>query len=556
MKVRHKQKAGDPVPVPNLPVMGTDSISTPSGRKDRNSSSDPLKTGFAALLGQGLLPANRAVQGTPSTAKGLPVPAKGRTGVAAAGEGHSGISTPTAGLAGNPAAMRRQAGKPVTIEGYPASIEGCPGISSGLSGVGFFPGESSFPGESRGEPVSGGTNPGGAAPGGKNSGGNAAATEELTKLLAGLLSSLGQAATGRGGTPGAGPDAALNENSAAKLEAELKTLAGILAQAGQEGRLPGPTGVWPSILDSIVKVAGRLGNTPGQASPWAAASGNGGPQGAVPVASDGNLDPPARAALMQALRVLLAELSGTVQKSGAPRQNPPAPDGGPAALWKGVSGKSEPQGPNNNSSSLIANPLETSKEPGAAATGGASAQEGRSGGQQNASPQDWAGVVIAGATGRIPQPAAALMNPGSQGAPVEVWQQVGRALAQNLRRESPQIKELTIQLQPEKLGKIQVLLNWDDKQVNLQITAVEDSTAKMLQGHIHDLRNALENAGVACGTLDLGSGGSFGRPWRQNAPQPFLPGLSDGREQVRTSDPLPLPYEAPGDERYRVNITA
>ncbi|CAA7602945.1 Flagellar hook-length control protein-like, C-terminal [Acididesulfobacillus acetoxydans] len=501
------------MPVPKLPVMGTAPISTPSARNGRSSSSDLLKTGFAALLCQGLLPVSATAQGTQRAAKGLPVPAEGYTGIAAAGKGRPGIPAPTTGQTGNPA----------IIEGYPGNFPGFPG-------AGLFSGESkAVPGG----PNLGGKNPGGTNPGVTNSGGTAAESEELIKLLAGLLSSLAPAATGRGGAQGPGPDALAGENPTAKMVAELRCLAGILTQAGKESRVAGPVGAWQSILDSIMKTAGRPGDTPNFLQL---------PQGAAP------------ADLLQALRVLLTELSGTVENSGAPQLNQPVADAVPAVLLKAGPGKGDPQGSNNNSSPPTATLPGTGAEPGASATGGASTQDGRSGGQRDAPPQNWAGLPISGTTGKILQPAA--MGSGSEAAPVEIWQQVGKALAQNLRRESPQIKELTIQLQPEKLGKIQVLLNWDDKQVNLQITAADDSTAKMLQGHIHDLRNALENAGVACGTLDLGSGGSFGRPWRENAPQPFRPELGNRQEQARTPDALVLPYEAPGDEGYRVNLTA
>lgn len=199
-------------------------------------------------------------------------------------------------------------------------------------------------------------------------------------------------------------------------------------------------------------------------------------------------------------------------------------------------------------------------------TGNDTTQSGHSDGQQSHSDRSFADMFIPGDKGQPLQttPGANVIDTvqSAPGGLVEVWQQISAGLAQNLRKGSSSIKELTLQLQPDKLGKIQIALSWDNKQVSLHIVAANDSTAKMLQGHMNDLRNSLESAGVSCGSLDLGFSGGFNRSWQQNASQTLpqnsspnsQPGVVQAEEQG--TGPQTLPYDTRADEPYRINVTA
>ena len=93
---------------------------------------------------------------------------------------------------------------------------------------------------------------------------------------------------------------------------------------------------------------------------------------------------------------------------------------------------------------------------------------------------------------------------GSKG-PLPVWDKIAEAVREH--RNSPEVKELQIQLHPAELGKIKVFLHWQDGQVNLQVQASESATGALLQHSLSDLRQALEQAGVSCGLLQSGLGG-------------------------------------------------
>ncbi|AFV02540.1 hypothetical protein UNSWDHB_903 [Dehalobacter sp. UNSWDHB] len=99
---------------------------------------------------------------------------------------------------------------------------------------------------------------------------------------------------------------------------------------------------------------------------------------------------------------------------------------------------------------------------------------------------------------------AGLLNPGA------VWDQVlGILNKQDLN--SQEIKELSIQLQPQDLGKLNVSMKLENGQLHLIINASEQATGSLLQNNLQDLRNGLAQIGVSCGTLEMG--------YRQNGQQ-------------------------------------
>jgi flagellar hook-length control protein FliK len=89
------------------------------------------------------------------------------------------------------------------------------------------------------------------------------------------------------------------------------------------------------------------------------------------------------------------------------------------------------------------------------------------------------------------------LNPGA------VWDQVlGILNKQDLN--SQEIKELSIQLQPQDLGKLNVSMKLENGQLHLIINASEQATGSLLQNNLQDLRNGLAQIGVSCGTLEMG----------------------------------------------------
>ncbi|NBJ15390.1 MAG: flagellar hook-length control protein FliK [Dehalobacter sp. 4CP] len=87
-------------------------------------------------------------------------------------------------------------------------------------------------------------------------------------------------------------------------------------------------------------------------------------------------------------------------------------------------------------------------------------------------------------------------------SPGAVWDQVlGILNKQDLN--SQEIKEISIQLQPQDLGKLNVSMKLENGQLHLIINASEQATGSLLQNNLQDLRNGLAQIGVSCGTLEM-----------------------------------------------------
>jgi len=99
---------------------------------------------------------------------------------------------------------------------------------------------------------------------------------------------------------------------------------------------------------------------------------------------------------------------------------------------------------------------------------------------------------------------AGLVSPGA------VWDQV-LGILNKQELNSQEIKELSIQLQPQDLGKLNVSMKLENGQLHLIINASEQATGSLLQNNLQDLRNGLAQIGISCGTLEMG--------YRQNGQQ-------------------------------------
>ncbi len=135
--------------------------------------------------------------------------------------------------------------------------------------------------------------------------------------------------------------------------------------------------------------------------------------------------------------------------------------------------------------------------------------------------------IKASADEMLTKPEPQLINPGQHtvtkldGSPVadkailspempslisgKVWDQVMGHLR---KQEYSQVKELSIQLHPADLGKVNVSVRLENGQVHLVINATESSTSTFLQNNLTDLRNGLSQNGIDCGSLEMGSNDS------------------------------------------------
>ena len=86
----------------------------------------------------------------------------------------------------------------------------------------------------------------------------------------------------------------------------------------------------------------------------------------------------------------------------------------------------------------------------------------------------------------------------------KIWDQVVNLLN---RQDLNQVKELSIQLHPADLGKVNFSVRLENGQIHLVIHASENSTANFLQNNLAELRNNLSQSGINCGTLEMGNNG-------------------------------------------------
>ena len=107
-------------------------------------------------------------------------------------------------------------------------------------------------------------------------------------------------------------------------------------------------------------------------------------------------------------------------------------------------------------------------------------------------------------------PAATAHNAGElisariwdQATPAKVWDQVMAFLH---KQEFSKVQELSIQLHPAELGKVNFSVRLESGQVHLLINATENTTLHFLQNNLNELKAALAQNGIDCGSLELGS---------------------------------------------------
>lgn len=135
-----------------------------------------------------------------------------------------------------------------------------------------------------------------------------------------------------------------------------------------------------------------------------------------------------------------------------------------------------------------------------------------------------------------------------------VWAQIASVIREQVMSKQQTLKELDIQLHPEELGKIRVLLRWESGLVHLHVQASEAATGQLLQNQHSELRQNLISNGVSCGSLLMGQegdqqqhpqdhdGGTFRRRWELSAEEEessalgnSIPGRQDGMNRINVT---------------------
>jgi flagellar hook-length control protein FliK len=133
------------------------------------------------------------------------------------------------------------------------------------------------------------------------------------------------------------------------------------------------------------------------------------------------------------------------------------------------------------------------------------AQQSSSQGATKQSILDAAGPRLAqAATGQSAKAETASQSAAySKVAAPKVLDQVTEAMLKDLGQGR---KQLTIQLDPENLGKVQVVLQVKGKEVSAALHAQDADTAAMLTGRMEEIKKSLEEKGLTVQTLEVHSG--------------------------------------------------
>jgi flagellar hook-length control protein FliK len=99
-----------------------------------------------------------------------------------------------------------------------------------------------------------------------------------------------------------------------------------------------------------------------------------------------------------------------------------------------------------------------------------------------------------------PADAAAPAVPVEQAVVEQLVDHLGDLVASHVEGDH----EITVQLDPADLGRVELRIRLQDDVVHVHVGAHERPTAELVRHHVDDLRTALEAAGVATGGIDVG----------------------------------------------------
>jgi|GEM_PF-1466476 len=138
-----------------------------------------------------------------------------------------------------------------------------------------------------------------------------------------------------------------------------------------------------------------------------------------------------------------------------------------------------------------------------------------------------------------------------------IWAQVVESLKkQNIK--SAEVKELTLQLQPEELGELKIYFKMENGKLHLTMTAAEQTTSIILQQSIPELRNGLIQAGILCGNLEMGYKESDQQPTQDRENRQYNYGSESGEEERENNSltPLRVSYLSSNLSGGRIDLSA
>ncbi|ADY54981.1 Flagellar hook-length control protein [Syntrophobotulus glycolicus DSM 8271] len=141
--------------------------------------------------------------------------------------------------------------------------------------------------------------------------------------------------------------------------------------------------------------------------------------------------------------------------------------------------------------------------------------------------------------------------------PAKLWAQVLEAVHAQRGTGNREVNEISLQLQPEELGKLHVSMKMENGQLHMIINASEQATGAFIQNHMAELKESLSQAGIECGAMQMGLGSENDK--KQN----WNDGQSGGRqfraaeeqESARTFSMMGYGLSAPVHEQGSINVS-
>ena len=147
--------------------------------------------------------------------------------------------------------------------------------------------------------------------------------------------------------------------------------------------------------------------------------------------------------------------------------------------------------------------------------------------------------------------------------PLQIMEQLLDALKRQDWTPTKEVRELSIQLQPAELGKVNITMKLENGSLNLIFNTSEQTTGLLLQNSIQDLKNSLAQLGVTCGSFEMnyqpdGQPGDEARPMEQYARDGIYSENydSDIAETDMFSQTNLNSYNGYNNSGYRINIRA
>ena len=141
--------------------------------------------------------------------------------------------------------------------------------------------------------------------------------------------------------------------------------------------------------------------------------------------------------------------------------------------------------------------------------------------------------------------------------PSKIWAQVLDAIHNQKGVRDREINEISLQLQPEELGKLHVSMKMENGQLHMIINASEQATGVFIQNHMAELKESLNQAGIECSMMQMGlsSDSEKSQEWNYNQNNSKTYRSSEEQESAKTISMIGYGMSVGSNEHGSINIS-